>query len=81
MNLPLRLEFDSFLRYVAQLPHPLVPGYHVMDVRLGWNPNANVELSLVGRNLLDRQHPEFGAQTTTSREMQRGILGKITWRF
>ena len=80
-NLPLGLEFDSFLRYVARLPHPRVASYHVMDFRLGWNATSNLELSLVGRNLLDRQHPEFGAQTSTSREVQRSVLGKITWRF
>jgi iron complex outermembrane receptor protein len=80
MNLPARLELDLFLRYVAQLPHPLVPGYKVMDFRLG-RTFGNLELSLAGRNLLDRQHPEFGAQTFTSKEVQRSILGKIAWCF
>lgn len=81
MNLPRAFELDVFLRYVGQLPHPYVPGYHTMDIRLGWNGLSHLEFSLVGRNLLDRHHPEFGAQTASSREVPRSILGTITWRF
>jgi iron complex outermembrane recepter protein len=81
IDLPMAFEFDTVLRYVAQLPNPRVPSYHVMDVRLGWSPESNVEFAVVGQNLLDRQHSEFGTQTSKSPEVKRSVLGRITWRF
>jgi len=32
--------------------------YTRFDTRLGWKPNDNFELSLVGQNLFDPSHPE-----------------------
>src|SRR5262249_37715801 len=54
------IEVDSTLRFVSQLPSPVVPSYTELDGRLGWNPTPYIELSIIGRNLLDKQHPEFG---------------------
>ena len=76
-------ELDSFLRYVSRLSAVGVPGYVELDVRVGWRPMEDLELSLVGQNLLDSQHPEFdqtqiGAQSS---EAQRGFYGRITWEF
>ena len=41
------------------LPSHDVPSYVELDLRLGWWPSDEVELSLVGRNLLHESHPEF----------------------
>ena len=82
INLPANLEFDSVLRYVDNLNQrgPLVPSYVALDLRLGWRPTPNWEFAVVGQNLLDRRHPEFGA-AATRQEIPRSVYGKITWRF
>jgi len=36
----------------------------MVDLRLGWRPCQNLEFSIVGQNLWDDQHPEFGAAPT-----------------
>ena len=34
-------------------------GYAELDARVGWEIGSQLEISLVGRNLLDDRHPEF----------------------
>ena len=81
MDLPHRISLDGILRYVDSLPHPFVPSYITMDVRLAWKPWENMELAIVGQNLFQPRHLEFGGQSPTSAEVQRGVYGKVTWRF
>lgn len=79
-NLPHRFEFDLTARFVDSLPSPSVPRYFTFDARLGWRLNENVEFSIVGRNLWDNRHPEFGS-AATRQEIPRSIFGKVTCRF
>ena len=79
MELPAHFELDLTARYVDTLPSPQVPSYFSFDVRLAWR-FKRLELSLVGQNLWDDQHPEFGAMGTRQ-EIPRSIYGKATWRF
>jgi iron complex outermembrane receptor protein len=60
-----------------------VDGYVDLDVRLGWNPSPNWEFAVVGQNLLHAQKGEFNSAThpTVSTEVQRGVYGKVTWRY
>jgi len=78
--LPFHLEFDSNFRYVDSLPSPSVPSYFTFDLRLAWRPIHNLELSIVGQNLAEDQHPEFGA-ALTRQEIPRSVYGKVVWRF
>jgi len=79
-NLPWHLELDVNLRHVGEISSQGVPAYEELDVRLGWRPNKHWEISIVGQNLLDPQHPEFG--TAASRhEIERGAYGKVTWLY
>ena len=83
------VEFDLMGRFVEQLsgfpsaqPNK-VPSYISMDARLGWRPNAAWELALVGQNLLDSHHLEFGGNQFLSApliELQRGVYAMATWR-
>ena len=57
---------------------PPVPAYTVFDVRVGWRPTDNVEISLVGRNLPDRHHLEFGP---AGELIRRAVYVTTTWRF
>jgi iron complex outermembrane receptor protein len=82
MDLPGHFEFDTGLRYVDALSSQDVPSYLVLDVRLGWRPNPRWELSVVGQNLLDSQHPEFSSLFTVQRtEVEHSVYGKVTMRF
>jgi iron complex outermembrane recepter protein len=79
-NLPKRFEFDQTYRYVSALRAQVVPAYHTADVRLGWNPHRQLELSLVGQNLLQPHHAEFGIDPPPTVSIKRGIYAKFVWR-
>ena len=83
MDLPHNLQFDVTGRYVDNLPTFGIPSYVAMDVRLGWRPWSHLEFAIVGQNLLDSQHPEFGSSfiATPPVEIQRAVYGKITLKF
>jgi iron complex outermembrane receptor protein len=86
MDLYRHLELDLELRYVDNLDIYVV-SYTEMDARLGWKPKKNLELSIVGRNLLHDHHPEFLSlgpwrfSAGEDSEVERGVYGKITCRF
>jgi iron complex outermembrane receptor protein len=90
MDLPHQVQLDATLRYVDSLTiTPVtsttvlhVPQYFSLDLRLGWKPTKNLELSVVGQDLLNGEHLEFAptlqSQTT---DVGRSVYGKITWTF
>ncbi len=86
-NLPKGFEFDSTYRYVSALPAqtampagPSVGDYSSFDVRLGWHPYHNLELSFTGQNLLQDHHAEFGGDDGPLVGIERSFYGKVTWR-
>jgi iron complex outermembrane recepter protein len=82
IDLPWNLEFDCWVRYVDTLPSLNIDSYITFDARLGWRPRKNLELSIVGQNLLDNQHLEFKPEITSlPAEIERSVYGKITWCF
>src|SRR5437667_6017660 len=80
VDLPENLEFDSGFRYVDNLPSPYVPSYLVADMRVGWRPTRNWELSIAGQNLFRGQHREF-AFGPIPHEIEQSVYGKVTWRY
>ena len=79
IDLPHNLQFDSYLRFVDQLPNPSTPSFLELDLRLGWMPFTNFEVALVGRNLLHDSHPEYSG--TSTREVPRSVYGTFRWSF
>ena len=80
------VEFDLMARYVDALTAIQVPSYISMDLRLGWRPWKRLEVQVVGQNLLQPQHQEFGVITSNSSYTQvtyvpRGVYGTVTWRY
>jgi len=59
MDLSAGRQFDLWLRYVDDVRLGNVPSYWSLDMRYAVRLNRNVELSLVGQNVLDRRRPEF----------------------
>ncbi|MDH4188363.1 MAG: TonB-dependent receptor, partial [Nitrospira sp.] len=76
-------EFDAWYRYVERLTAVNIPGYHTLDLRLGWHMTGQLTLDLVGQNLLDKAHPEFrtNAGGTQLTEVQRAGFLRLTWRY
>lgn len=90
INLPHNLELDAWLRYVDSVPRPSgytsggflgVTSYVTFDLRLGWRPLENLELALVGKNLLDGDHLEYVAEDSVPSELARSVYAKATWNF
>ena len=91
LDLTRHLELDLWLRYVSGLvfkdspSSPTLPisGYLTLDTRLAWRPCNGVELSLVGQNLLQKEHQEFLPQQilTQATEVGRSVYGKVDWHF
>jgi len=73
-------EFDVSVRHVSALPNPGVPTYTAVDARYAWRVRRDLELSVVGQNLFDPGHPEFGAEPGRS-EIARGAYVKLRWTF
>lgn len=57
-----------------------VPAYTEMDASLTWTVHPNLELSIMGRNLLDASHPELGT-TSNWREIERSVQAVLRCRF
>lgn len=86
IDLGSRVEFDATARWIGAVPTfatnalGRLPAYSELDARLAWRMREDLELALIGHNLLDRRHPEAGA-AATRRELERSVSGKVTWRF
>ena len=85
-NITANLDLDVWLRYVDKVTvvslNYDVDDYITLDVRLAWRPADNLELSLVGQNLLDSHNVQYvhdGFARPT--EIERSAYGKITYYF
>jgi iron complex outermembrane recepter protein len=75
VDLPAHMQLDGVLRYSSQLPAPPLPGQSSLDLRVGWQIR-HLELSVVGQNLVDDRHSEFGPE-----QIPRSVYAKVTTRF
>ncbi len=92
MNPRADIDFDIWLRYsdqtypafnVGLYSSERIPAYWELTLRLAWRPRSNIELAVVGQNLLNPSHQEgyqdaFGAVPL---ELQRGVYGTIRLEF
>ncbi len=82
LDLSDHLELDATYRFVARIVSQRVPAYDELDVHLGWHPTPQLELSIVGQNLLRSRHAEFQSSATAVRHyIERSVYGRVTWRF
>ncbi|HWF90851.1 MAG TPA: TonB-dependent receptor [Terriglobales bacterium] len=79
-NLPKGFEFDQTYRYVSALPADLVKAYSTADAHLSWRATKQIELSIVGENLLQPQHDEFTSSPAPLVGIKRSVYAQITWR-
>lgn len=83
-NLPNNIELDLWLRYVTELPEYQVDGVLALDVRLGWQPTKNLNISLGAQNLFDGQNQEFTRAffiNSLPSEIERSYYAKLTYTW
>ena len=85
-DLPGHVEIDVTGRYVDSISgfSPGIPSYFTMDARLAWKPKPNLEFAIVGQNLLQKRHTEFGTSSLVRSplvDVERSIYGQVTYRF
>jgi iron complex outermembrane receptor protein len=73
-------EIDQAYRYVSALPARAASAYLTLDARIGKRINRSLDLSLVGQNLLQDHHVEFGHDPGPSVEVKRSVSVAVTWR-
>ena len=85
LDLGHHLQFDAALRYTGDIEVNgiNIDSYIEADLRLGWEAFPGLELSIIGQNLLDSQHPEFLPDfiSTQPTEVERSIYGRVAWSF
>jgi iron complex outermembrane receptor protein len=76
-------ELDLWLRYADGISALGVDPYLTLDLRLAWRPVPQLELSLVGRNLLQPAHAEFveRQENLDATEVERSLHARLRWEF
>lgn len=86
-DLPFDTELDFSVYYVSELDDQLdaagrsIDAYWRGDLRLAWQPIEQLELELVGQNLFEKYHAEFGSVNSTPSEVPRSIYGRVNVTF
>ncbi|MDQ2776428.1 MAG: TonB-dependent receptor [Acidobacteriota bacterium] len=76
------ISFDTSYYYVGGLPARQISAYNRVDARLAWKLKHNFQLSLVGQNLLQPRHMEFGDDDqVVGTDAERNIFARLAWSF
>lgn len=83
-----KLQWDVWLRRVGKIitsseASATVPAYTSLDMRLAWKASRDLEISLIGQNLLESSHLEYISQNIYSIpvKIERGVYLKADWKF
>ncbi|MFT5604039.1 MAG: iron complex outermembrane receptor protein [Paracoccaceae bacterium] len=74
------LSFEARVRNVSELPDLDVDGYTELDISISWQANENLQLTVMGQNLLDRAHAEFSSPSREV-EVHRSLLFGLEWVY
>ena len=82
------IDFDLMARYVDCVTGYKVPAYITMDMRVAWRPGKHLEFAVVGQNLLQTYHREYGylnflnaVNNAEATEVSRGVYWTVAWRY
>ena len=82
IDLPHDLEWDTMVVFQDAINEMDIDPNVRLDIRLGWKPREDLEISLVGQSLLETRNLEYtGTTTVLSSYVERSVFGKVTWRF
>ncbi len=80
--LPYDTQMINSVYYVDDLQIFNVEDYVRFDSQLIWQATPSMEISLVGQNLFDNAHSEFGAPLDgVQNEIPRAYYAKVTYRY
>jgi len=80
LNLPGDFDMDLTYRYVSAVTNQKIPAYHTGDARLTRTLGRDFELSVVGQNLFQPHHPEYGGAPGAIVEIRRSAYLKVSWK-
>jgi iron complex outermembrane receptor protein len=75
-----RFNIDFDYRFVSALPKEGVRSYSTADVHFAWQLSREIELAVVGQNLLQPHHFETAGDPGPLVGIKRGVYGQITWK-
>ncbi|HEY1240655.1 MAG TPA: TonB-dependent receptor [Bryobacteraceae bacterium] len=78
-TLPRAFDLDLTYRYVGSLPDLKVPSYSTGDVRLARKLTSEIELAVVGQNLLQPHHAEYGGLPGGLVYIRRSAFVRLMW--
>lgn len=86
-----KLNLNLFFRFVDELPVQNIGSYASLNGNLSWQVSKNLKLSVIGQNLLTKDHAETSQfldpenvtvpTGTEATRVQRGVYSKITVSF
>lgn len=79
-----QFDLDVMLYYASELKRnnlSPIPAYTRLDLRFGWRPQKDVDLSLWLTNLTDSVHPEYIEGLKVNTGVRRGALLNLTVRY
>ena len=81
IDLPARFQFDQTYRFSSDLPAQKVEAYQTMDLLLGRSLGRNLSLQVVGQNLFQPHHYEWGTGDPNQPlvGIYRAAYGKLTF--
>ena len=79
-DLSRNVELSLTFRYVGVLPFYAVRGYETGDARVAWRPVRHVEFAVVGQNLLQPHHAEYGGDPGALVGIKRSVYASLTFR-
>jgi iron complex outermembrane recepter protein len=84
------MQFDIWAVYVDELPgasaiatssNLIIKPYTRLNMRFSWKPVKDIELSLVGQNLLYNQRLEFTSESYSQpTEISRSVYAQVSWK-
>ncbi len=80
VNLPAKFELNIAGRYISALPAQKIENYGTFDAGIGWHTRQRLSFSVIGQNLAQPHHAEFGTDPGPLVGIQRSIFAKVTWR-
>ena len=78
-SLPAGFELDLTWRFVSAVPDQKIGWYQTGDVRFGRRAGAGIDVSLVGQNLMQPYHLEYGGEPGPLIGIKRSVYLKVTW--
>jgi iron complex outermembrane receptor protein len=78
-----RWDWDLFVKHRTDIESSQLPSLTQMDMRLAWRPTLDLELSLVGRNLLEDAEVQSSSELydIAHTAIERKVYAQLRWSF